>query len=628
MAHANDRVIPASPDDAYAKDATAQELQIAIDHSMTGISWLDAQGRFVKVRAGYSRMLGYGLGELDGQSWTVTVPPEDRAAGVAAFKKMLSTGRAELETRGRRKDGSIFDKQLLLVKTTSRDGQHSGHYCFMRDISERKRAEAVLHQARVFSDRLIDVIQDGVSVIDAQGRHIKVNDAFVKMTGFSKEELVGQGVPHPYWPEEHADAITRAIESQPHGAAQHELIFCRKDGKRFPVIVSPSTTTDGAGNTIHIATIKDISDRKEAERRLADAERLKSMGTLAGGIAHDLNNLLTPVIGYADALQKGMLDVDEAAAAILCASQSARELIGQILEFARKDGDSMEPVSLTEATRDALQFSLGSLPANVLVETSFEAIRDTVNGTQARFQQVVMNLISNAGHAMRDNGGTLGVRLTNPTNTDIELEVSDTGTGIEASKLERIFEPFFTTKAVGEGTGLGLATVHGVVNEAGGDIRVESVIGAGSRFVVRLPLCRKTAVMDSPQADTARNNGMSLHIMLVDDQPQVLKIGAALLAHLGHTVESFQNPKDALAKGVGGFDLILTDFRMEGFTGVEFAQRLGDIDTPIILMTGDGQDIGSMPPSIVCRLNKPFLLRDLSDAIRTALQKGRESMRA
>lgn len=617
------RMIPAEPDPGFAADATARELRIAIENSKTGIAWLSSDGIFHVVRAGYAKMLGYTADELRGKSWAATVLESDHPKAIAAVTKMLSNGRAVVDLQAVRKDGTVFDKQLLLVKTVDEDGHHTGHFCLMWDITKRKAAERALRNSQAFSDRLLDVIQDGVSVVDAEGRHIKVNAAFLRMTGFTENELIGKGVPHPYWPDEHRDAIQQAFSALPDGNSQHELFFCKKDGKRFPVIVSPAKSVDNHGNTVYIATIKDMSERKEAERRLNDAERLKTMGTLAGGIAHDLNNLLTPVLGYADALHKGMLSVDEASSAILSASKRAQELVGQLLQFARQDRETPKAVSLTEATQDALKFCQASLPANVAVETRFEAVRDTVAGVEASIQQVVMNLISNAGHAMSETGGTLGIYLHNPTADSVELVIRDTGTGIPPDLLHRIFEPFFTTKPVGEGTGLGLATVKNVVRDSGGTVQVEPAAGGGSRFLVRFPLCQKSEpLMLAGSEEPAGVAAGSLRVMLVDDQTNVLKVGAALLTHLGHTATSFSDPDEALAADPNTFDVVLSDYRMDGVTGLEFVRRIGELRVPVILVTGDRQNFETLPEGIAYCLQKPYTLNDLSKALRVAMNPG------
>lgn len=612
--------ITANPtNDAFTIDATERELRLVVNHSMTGISWLTSEGVFAQVRNGYADLLGYAPDELLGRSWSSTVPQGDHDKAIAAVHAMLENGRAEVDLQALRKDGSTFDKHLLLVKTFDASGRHNGHFCFMRDVSARKTVEQALERSRQFSDRLLEVIQDGVAVVDADGRHIMVNESLTRMTGFGRDELVGSGLPHLYWPEEHSEAIMAAYRSQPHGVVRHELIFRRKNGQRFPVLVSPSTTVDDQGNTIHIATVSDMSELKEAERRLIESERLKTMGTLAGGLAHDLNNLLTPILGYADALTKGLLDVDDAARAIRGAAASARQLIGDVLQFSRGHDRQPGATSVTRAVEIALQFARTSLPTNVIVQTQYESVRDAVVCAESEMQQVVMNLIANAGQAMRD-GGTLTVRVHNPARDRVVLAIADTGPGIGPGPLARIFEPFYTTKPAGEGTGLGLATVKRVVTAIGGSVSVESQVGAGTTFAIDLPLAPSQAgreAGDSPEPD-GLDGDEPLTVLLVDDQEGVLKVTRSMLEHLGHRVEAFTDPGAAVARGLGGIDLVLTDYRMEGMTGLDMVEAAGRPDVPVVLMSGDRATLGPLPDFVVARLDKPFTMADLRRVIETA----------
>ncbi|MEL7447882.1 MAG: ATP-binding protein [Pseudomonadota bacterium] len=472
----------------YANDATLEELKLAIDNSRTGISWLDPEGFFRRVRDGYARMLGYSADELLGQSWAVTVPESDHADGIAGVQKMLREGRATVETRAVRKDGSVFYKRLLLVKTTDADGNHTGHFCFMTDISETK----------------------------------------------------------------------------------------------------------------------------EAQHRLVDAERLKTIGTLAGGIAHDLNNLLTPILGRAELLTKNPRELESSAGAIRDAAQRAQELIDRLLRFSKQEREDRTPVSLIAAVRIALQFVSGSLPANVSVQTRFEATADTVFGVEAPLELVVMNLVTNAGHAMQRHGGTLDVAVTNPSSSEVLLEIADTGTGIPSASLKRIFDPFYTTKAPAEGTGLGLLMVKEAVTEMDGSVSVESQEGQGTVFRVVFPLCKEEP---SQRGEDAAPETPSLRILLVDDDESVLSVCRAMLEHLGHGVVCFTDPATALTEKLGEYDLVISDYRISGSSGIEFARKLTGFGGAVILMSGHFDSHEEVPGNVVACINKPFQISDLQVAI-------------
>jgi len=485
---------PPASADQYANDATLAELQIAIDNSMTGISWLDTEGIFRQVRDGYARMLGYKPEELVGQSWAITVPESDQPTGIAAVHRMLDEGRCEVETRALRKDGSIFYKRLLLVKTTDSQGRHNGHYCFMSDISERQ----------------------------------------------------------------------------------------------------------------------------ENQRRIADSERLKTIGTLAGGIAHDLNNLLTPILGYAELLAYEASYPDNNVAAIHDAAVRAQELIGHLLQLSKQESDDMVPLRVDNAVRMAQQFVTGSLPPNVSIKTELMATQDTVLGQQSALELLVMNLAANAGHAMRDTGGTLTIRLTNPNSEEIMLEVSDTGSGMSPEVAERIFDPFFTTKSPTEGTGLGLLMVKEAVESMNGTIEVDSEIGHGSRFLIRIPLYQNN-VPSNTQAPESSPLAV-YNILLIDDDQAVLEVSKSMLSSLGHHVTSYADPEEALAEDLGNFDLLITDYHIGGTSGVELVQRLQGFSGPVIMISGHFDGNGAFPEQVAVCLNKPFKIADLSAAIEQALE--------
>lgn len=484
----SDVILPFVRQSHYSGDATLEELQLAVENSMTGISWLDTSGTFRQVRDGYASMLGYSPDELIGQSWSVTVPESDHDTGIAAVQTMLRTGRTTVETRAVRKDGSVFYKRLLLVKTTDSQGRHNGHYCFMSDVSERT----------------------------------------------------------------------------------------------------------------------------EAQRRLADAERLKTIGTLAGGIAHDLNNLLTPILGRAELLSRGAGADEGAVDDIRNAALRAQELIDRLLKFSKNEREELKPLSLIGAVRVALQFVTGSLPANVSLQTRFEASADVVCGLEAPLELIVLNLVSNAGYVMRDGGGELVVSLSNPDAQHIELAITDTGPGIPSQTLERIFDPFYTTKPPAEGTGLGLLMVKEAVDEMNGRLDVDSVEQQGTTFRITFPLCNEPSNEDCA---IELQHGPRLRVLVVDDEQSVLDICQTMLEHLGHDVVAFTDPHAAANSPLDDIDLVISDYRMGGVSGIEFVRELAGYRGPVILMSGALDDSESLPDNVSGILSKPFQLQSLQDAV-------------
>lgn len=579
---------------------------------MTGISWLDTKGYFRQVRAGFAAMLNYKPAELEGQLWTVTIPAEYILGAEKTYIRMLCEGRANYECPALRSDGSSYHQQFLLVKTTDSEGRHTGHYCFSRDITERIKAESATRHIQEFSSQLLDSIQDGLCVLDEQFKHVQVNDAFCRMTGFTREELIGVGRPHPYWPEEHRDHIEALVKN--HSPIEDvEIILRHKNGKRFPVIVSPFLSKDAGGNRIFVATIKDISDIRKNNRRSADFERLKTIGTLAGGIAHDLNNLLTPILGSADMVLQGGADTSKATKTIHDAAERAKELIEQLLQFSSAQITEETEVSVEKALRDAVQFVQGSLPTNVSLNTQVNTQNDLVAGVEARIQLLILNLVSNAGDAMNETGGELSIGLENANDTQIRLTVTDTGCGIPHNKLDTIFEAFYTTKSSEEGTGLGLMMVKEAVIDCGGSIIVDSELGKGSTFTVILPLSKPLKFVPSTEVvELVTDN--PLRIMVVDDDAAILEVSKVMLDYLGHQSACFNNPLDALKQNMNDFDLLITDYRMNGISGFEFVSKLA-FNGPVLLMTGLYDFKEDLPKRINGRINKPFKLNDLKTAI-------------
>ncbi len=599
------------------------ELHIALENSMTGISRLDRDGIFVEVRDGYARMLGYAPDELIGRAWSVTVPDRDLPLGIDTYETMLRDGSAEGELLGLRKDGTTFHKQLLLVKTVDQAGARTGHYCFMRDISERKATELALASSQAFGERLLDTIADGVVVMTPRGRTLAVNATLCDMLGYSQLELLQDGA-FPYLPEHVRSQARHAFESYLSGQGRDfELLLQTKNGDYLEALITPSRTLDDAGNEIFVATVKDISERKAAERKVLRYEKFESLGALASGVAHDLNNLLTPVLGFADlAAQADDQDtMREALQAIAEASEKARGLIAQIHQFSGSRAVTPQPVRVGPVLEDALALVRASLPASIRLQTKLEAFDDVVEADPARLQQVVLNLCSNAGSAMAEQGGTLTVELCPAGQDELRLTVADTGKGMAEDVRLQIFEPYFTTKDKAEGTGLGLSIVQRIVSDLGGDVTVESAPGAGARFDVVLPLAAERQAEKSAVVADAEEvvDGARSRVLLLDDEPAILEFVKQALNLRGMASTVFGSPGEALAllrAGTGDVDVLCVDQTMPEMTGLEFlaAARAAGCEHPAILMSGRLEEISDRQKAelgIAGSLAKPFTVDEL-----------------
>jgi PAS domain S-box-containing protein len=388
----------------------------------------------------------------------------------------------------------------------------------------------------------------------------------------------------------------------------------------------------------YILCCRNRSHEEALERQLQQAQRIRSIGTLAGGIAHDFNNLLTPIICGTELVQMEEIseEAHELLEAVSQAGLRAKELVGQILTFGREGTGKKEPINLARLTEEAISFLRSTLPANITISANIPSNFPMMSGDLAQLQSVIMNIGANAFHAMEEKGGTLSFVLTEHTVTEDDarmnmilqagsyayLSVTDTGTGMSRDVRDRIFDPYFTTKIDGKGTGLGLATAHGIVRGHGGDIQVFSMENDGSTFIVLLPIEAEHGVPEESELDTEDiQPGKGECILLVDDDPAVLRSHKAMLTRLNYRVVETGSADEALAyyrMNQDDIDLVLTDFSMPGKNGIDLLHDCHDLnpDQPVVIITGGSQ----ATEEVSClTLRKPVQLKELGKVLRQAL---------
>jgi PAS domain S-box-containing protein len=399
----------------------------------------------------------------------------------------------------------------------------------------------------------------------------------------------------------------------------------------------------------------DITDRINSEKEIEILEsgirkkqRLEAIGTLAGGIAHDFNNILMPILGYAEL---GLANVpvedplNEYFDEIAKAAERAKTLVYQILTFGRPEENNQQPIAVQSLLKEALRMLRPSLPATITITQQIDNSCRNILADSSQIHQVIVNLCTNAFHAMESTGGTLSIELRdvrdkknlpvscNPDAEYIMLRVIDTGIGMDKATLERLYEPFFTTKPINKGTGLGLSVVYGIVKGGKGEITVESVEGKGSTFSVFLPVINERELENKKMATTVKGKG---RVLFVDDEPVTVKLIFVMLTKLGYIVETKTSPVEALDlfnHNPGNFDLIITDLTMPGMTGIELAEKINKKkpDIPIILMTGYGKDIDHTVPigryGIRHILKKPVKLNILASTINETINSQKETLK-
>ena len=512
---------------------------------------------------------------------------------------------------------------------------------------------AALRESEAHLRAIVEAAVDAIVVVDDKGTVESFNPAAERMFGYAAAEVVGGAVallfPAPFR-EEHASHLAHyrlAAEAIPLGA-RHELGGLRKDGTTFPVDLGVSMVRDGP-RCRFVEILRDLTERKRAEeerlrleRQVRQAQKMEALGTLAGGVAHDFNNILAGIRGYVELYQADRPPgAGEELSRVLQLSDRAALLVRQILAFSRKREQERVPVDLGRVLEEAVALLRATLPATIEIRAAVTAEPVVLLADATEMHQVVMNLCTNAAHAMRDRGGILDCRLEiadcRSEKTEhfeqsaicnlqsaIKLTVADTGAGMTAEVRERMFDPFFTTKETGEGTGMGLSVVLGIVEGLGGNIRVESEPGRGTRFEVYLPRASGAAPpAPAPAPAPAPGRGC---ILLVDDEPAILSWAGTLLRRLGYNVEACDSGVRALEcfhAAPGHFDLVVTDQTMPKMSGTVLVRELLRLrpDLPAIMMSGyrDQGDESAEAVGVRAFLMKPFSNAQLAEAVRLAL---------
>jgi len=577
-----------------------------LDASPNAVVAIDEQGRIAYVNPQVESTFGYAEGELLGELVEVLLPARVGERHISHRNGFLSNPVARpmgigIDLAGRRKDGTEFPVEISLSPLKTADGVRA--FATIVDISARKAAESQLAESERRFRAVLEASPNAVLAIDEQGRIIYVNPQVETTFGYDHGEVIGKLVEDllPARVGErhvgHRNAFIAHPVARPMGIGL-DLAGRRKDGTEFPVEISlsPVETADGMQA---FATIVDISARKAAESQLLQAQKLESIGRLAGGIAHDFNNMLFAIRGYAELLAEDLsvepsseLDTAgslQSVAAITTAADKAAELTGQLLAFSRQQVVSPKVTALNPGIRELEPMLRRLIGENLNLVMKLDPSAGNLMADSGHLDQILVNLVVNARDAMPD-GGTVTIETGNVTFDEpyavehfdvtagpyVLLEVTDTGIGMDHETRQHIFEPFFTTKQLGKGTGLGLATIYGIVRQAGGHIWLYSEPDRGSSFKLYFPRVDAPAeATPHPTVSTAIEGGI---VMVVEDEPAVRDMVAQLLERAGYEVIAVADGLEAITRASSEepIDVLVTDVVMPNMSGIDLAERMMD----------------------------------------------------
>lgn len=521
--------------------------------------------------------------------------------------------------------------------------------------SDRKRTEAALIESRRMFATLIANLP-GIAFrcrIDHEWTMAFVSQGCREITGYSPDafienrQMAFNELIHPRDRQRVREEIQDALKKG--DAYEIEYRIIRKDGQVRDIWEHGIRVISETGGPAALeGFISDITGRKRAEKekealqaQLRQAQKLESIGHLAGGIAHDFNNILASIIGFTELtledVEKGT-SIEDNLQEVYTAGKRARDLVKQILAFARQSDEAVKPIQVHTIVKEVLTFIRSSLPATIDIRQRIEST-SSIMGNAIQIHQVLMNLCTNAAHAMEDNGGILKVGLKDvavhggacrmapdlPDGNYLELSVSDTGAGIEPEIIDSIFDPYFTTKGPGKGTGMGLAMVHGIVESYGGRVTVGSRPGSGTRVTVYLPATTRSS-NETEYAPKVLPSGRE-RILFVDDEAPIARMASQILMRLGYRVETRTSSVEALERfrsGPDDFDLIITDMTMPNMAGDRMAVEAMRIrpDIPVIICTGYSKKLSeraSADIGIRAIVHKPVVRAELAEAVRRVL---------
>jgi len=602
-----------------------------------------ATGKAIRWNRAFNKATGYSDGEIAAmKAPEAYYSTNDLKKAEAFIKNVIKIGFGTIEMNLIGKDRRKIPTEYNVSVINDNNGVPQYLISIGRDLTERKQLELRFQQ-------LAENSTDWIWEFDENNIFTYSSSSVTQLLGYTPEEVIGKSAFDLIPPGEKERTTEEFAKSKEHREpfANLQNINQHKDGHLVTIESSGTPIFNSNGEFKGYRGIdRDISIRKKMEDELRQAHKMESIGTLAGGIAHDFNNILSIIVGNSELALDDLPDWNPAfnnIKEIKIASLRAKDVIKQLLSFSRKTEQEPKPIDIKEVIKESIQLIRSSIPSNIEIREDIPDKIDTILADATQIHQILINLCTNASHAMTDNGGLLEIIIQSkildeksgrkfkylPLGNYVELTIKDSGSGIDPKIREKIFDPYFTTKGVGKGTGMGLAVVHGIVKNHKGEIYVESEFGQGTTFTIVFP-----TVIEQPQQKTevkaAKPNPSGTEtILFVDDEEAIVGVAKTVLEKLGYTVQTSTNPVKALGIFEADptlFDLVISDMTMPQMSGVTLSEELKKTknDIPIIICTGHSslmdeakaKDIG-----ISAFVMKPITMSEIAKLIRTILDK-------
>ena len=605
---------------------------------------LDENGKYLDVWTHDTKLLAARKEALIGQTVTEVLPADAARTVMTAIQGAAETGTSHDQVIKMPLNHDVHWFELSTSKKQCTDSS-SRFLMLSRDITERKGLEIELRESESRFRTMFEGAQDGILVVDVETkRFVNANPTMCAMTGYELDELLAMGITD-FHPQADLPHVQEQFEKQVRGESvvALDIPVLRKDGNIFPANISVSPMEIN-GRLFMVGFFRDITERKKIDKQLQQSHKMEAIGTLAGGIAHDFNNILASILGYSE-IARDQLPADDQIRKdldqVIKAGHRATDLVKQLLTFSRQREEEFKTLKVQLIIKEILKLLRASLPTTIQLKESIATDSGPTLADPTQIHQVLMNLCTNAKHAIGGEIGTLSVSLSEVKITDsdiiadcpqlergsyLDLEISDTGCGMDALTQSKIFNPFFTTKETGKGTGLGLAVVHGIIKQHKGEITVASDPGQGTTFHIYLPVIEEemSAAEQVVIEDIPRG---SERVLVVDDETDVAHMMQRKLHDLGYTVTVFTSSIEALEtykKNPGDFDLVITDMTMPEMTGTALVEKLLALrpDLPVILCTGYSETVDEeKAKSFGIReyIMKPIDTLPLAKAIRRSL---------